>query len=293
MFCLGQTILLLLAVSAISAEPRRRRLKEDLICEAQGKLNSEVKELRREVMLLQEEQQTLNEEMKLLREEIRRSQDYIHATFPEDCSDAKRRGIQRTGPVMVAPPGLDPKMVRCERDDWTVILRRENCGFRENFNRTWEEYARGFGDVNLEYWIGNEVLHSLTKSRPYQFMVEMEDHEGVRTWGRWNHFKVHSREDHYRLEIRDKEEGNATDAMSYHNDRTFTTYDNMLNNTLNCAMEYGGGWWFHRCFRAFPTGVGLHPGTYHEHAFHWDFYEKTHLALKSLLIMIRPGPDVC
>lgn len=41
---------------------------------------------------------------------------------------------------------------------WTVIQRR---GFgpygtsrQMNFNRTWEEYAKGFGNVSIDYWFG-------------------------------------------------------------------------------------------------------------------------------------------
>ena len=32
----------------------------------------------------------------------------------------------------------------------------------ENFDRSWEEYKNGFGDVNKEFWIGNQNLHRFT-----------------------------------------------------------------------------------------------------------------------------------
>ena len=33
----------------------------------------------------------------------------------------------------------------------------------ENFDRSWDEYKMGFGDVKNEFWIGNENLHLFTK----------------------------------------------------------------------------------------------------------------------------------
>ena len=43
---------------------------------------------------------------------------------------------------------------------WTVIQRRGGPSPGQiNFNRTWEEYARGFGDLNGEFWLGNEWIH--------------------------------------------------------------------------------------------------------------------------------------
>ena len=31
-----------------------------------------------------------------------------------------------------------------------------------NFNRSWADYKEGFGSLNGEFWLGNEVLHKLT-----------------------------------------------------------------------------------------------------------------------------------
>ncbi|KAI8495050.1 Fibrinogen- domains (FReDs) [Branchiostoma belcheri] len=48
---------------------------------------------------------------------------------------------------------------------WTVIQRRLDGSVL--FNRTSEEYKRGFGNKNGEYWLGNENIHLLTNQKAY------------------------------------------------------------------------------------------------------------------------------
>ena len=43
---------------------------------------------------------------------------------------------------------------------WTVIQRRGGFyGERANFTQSWDNYANGFGDLNREFWLGNQVVH--------------------------------------------------------------------------------------------------------------------------------------
>lgn len=42
---------------------------------------------------------------------------------------------------------------------WTVIQRRELLDLQENFNRSWNEYKNGFGDLSYEFWFGNNFIH--------------------------------------------------------------------------------------------------------------------------------------
>ena len=32
------------------------------------------------------------------------------------------------------------------------------------FNKGWEEYKNGFGEIGSDYWIGLEILHNITSS---------------------------------------------------------------------------------------------------------------------------------
>ncbi|KAL1403003.1 hypothetical protein pipiens_000931, partial [Culex pipiens pipiens] len=52
--------------------------------------------------------------------------------------------------------------------------------------------------------------------------------------------------------------GNASDAMSYHNDQDFSTFDranDKSNGSFACALTYGSGWWFNSCAESNLNGV--------------------------------------
>ena len=60
-----------------------------------------------------------------------------------------------------------------------VIQRRGNFGEpRENFTRSWEEYKQGFGDLEQEFWWGNDKISRLTREKPMMMRVELEAHDG-------------------------------------------------------------------------------------------------------------------
>jgi len=56
---------------------------------------------------------------------------------------------------------------------WTVIQRRQDGSV--DFNRTWNEYKEGFGDLNGEFWLGNENIHKMTSQGDYSLRIDLED----------------------------------------------------------------------------------------------------------------------
>ena len=63
---------------------------------------------------------------------------------------------------------------------WTVIQRR---GPYESpvdfFNRGWNEYHRGFGDEEGEFWLGLAAIQMMMAVEKHELLVELRDEQGT------------------------------------------------------------------------------------------------------------------
>lgn len=130
---------------------------------------------------------------------------------------------------------------------WTVIQNRGSYKQQENFNRSWSDYRNGFGYLHRDFWFGNEFIHRLVYSEDYELRIELEDFNGTKAWAEYATFRIDSEQYNYNLLIAGYQ-GTVADAMQYHNDKDFSTYDRRNDRTVDaccsCAMGYGSGWWF-------------------------------------------------
>lgn len=128
---------------------------------------------------------------------------------------------------------------------WTVIQRRFINDQQENFNRSWMDYRLGFGELDAEFWFGNDFIHKLTSDEDVELRIILEDITGIELWAQYSTFKVDSEEYNYNLII-DGYKGTIPDGFLHHNDQEFSTYDrqNDNNDGISCATAYGSGWWF-------------------------------------------------
>lgn len=133
---------------------------------------------------------------------------------------------------------------------WTVIQQRVPYHDQENFNRSWVDYRNGFGQLHRDFWFGNEFIHRLVYHEDYELRVELEDFNGTKAWAEYGIFRIDAESFNYNLLIDEyrSESSNAGDALAYHNDNDFSTYDRRNDKTIDaccpCAMGYGSGWWF-------------------------------------------------
>ena len=164
---------------------------------------------------------------------------------------------------------LPVMQARCDMEadsgGWTVILRRKsNVSPQVNFTRNWKEYENGFGDLNTEFWYGLRNMHCLTSRDTMQLRVELNHSNGTGLTWTYHHFRVDGPENEYRLHI-GKGEGpsGAQDAMTIHNEKPFSTFDNDNDDSSNnCAHSWKGGWWFRSCYHSFLTGPHMARDTY-------------------------------
>ena len=142
-----------------------------------------------------------------------------------------------------------------------MVFQRRMDG-TEDFYRGWNDYVKGFGDFNGEFWLGLNKIHRLTQAANTTLRVDLADFEGETRYAKYTMFQVLDSSTKYQLNIGGYS-GDAGDSMipsDYgHNGTKFTTkdQDNNLKSSLNCAEQYKGGWWYSNCHRANLNGLYL------------------------------------
>ena len=134
-----------------------------------------------------------------------------------------------------------------------MFQRRRNG--QENFNRNWEEYKDGFGNLKREFWLGNEKIHCLTFATcRAELRIDMGDNTGRKAHAIYDYFAIESERTKYKLRL-GAYTGTASDEMkgacSPAGNLTgmlFTTRDRDNDRSPgNCANLYSQGWWFNHC----------------------------------------------
>ncbi|XP_065219440.1 protein scabrous-like [Planococcus citri] len=184
--------------------------------------------------------------------------------LPKDCSHVNGG----SGLYMISVDDGSPILVYCEKRtvkaDSTaiataqtsssskayIVIQRRTTG-EINFNRNWQEYAHGFGNLRGEFWLGNEIIHRLTSANDTGLRIEFEDAKGEQWFAEYDTFSVASRHQDYKLHVQGFS-GTATNAFQHHDGMSFSTADSDhdTSNNTNCAADYESGWWYSRCHRA-------------------------------------------
>ena len=64
--------------------------------------------------------------------------------------------------------------VKCDQYGWATFQARGQFGNSIHyFNRSFEEYRNGFGELDKEFWLGLDVLHAMTDWRPYNLKISL------------------------------------------------------------------------------------------------------------------------
>lgn len=213
----------------------------------------------------------------------------------QDCFQVRRAGHSTSGMYLLQAEGTDRLIqVWCEQrldnGGWTVLQRRKDGSV--NFFRNWENYKKGFGNIDSEYWLGLENIHILAKQGDYRLMVELEDWERKKVYAEYSSFRLESESEGYRLRL-GTYQGNAGDSLSSHNGKPFTTLDRDKDAFTggNCAHFHKGGWWYNACGQTNLNGVWYPGGVYRskfQDGIFWADYGGGFYSLKSVRMMIRP-----
>ncbi|XP_068201987.1 ficolin-2-like isoform X2 [Palaemon carinicauda] len=181
---------------------------------------------------------------------------------PADCADYLLVGAHKSGLYDIYPFKCRcsaPIKVWCDMETdgggWTVILNRRYSSNPVNFTQPWEKYKTGFGNASTEYWIGNEILHTMTNTRTYSLRFDFEQTQGNSRWAEWPLFSVANEGNRYKLDVPGFQAFSMTDnCLSQHHGKYFSTYDyDNDGNTRNCAETKMSGFWYHNCATMDPT----------------------------------------
>ncbi|XP_061167819.1 fibroleukin-like [Saccostrea echinata] len=191
--------------------------------------------------------------------------------FPTDCKDLFDNGQSYSGVYEIYPycTASHPVRVYCDMETmnggWTAIQKRVLGSV--SFNRNWEEYKNGFGAPEHDFWIGNEVIHQLTKGNNSYLYVSITHQDGRRLYELYERFSVLSETEKYRLFLAGNATGtlgdqmlNTSDSISDLSGMYFSTLDRDNDGWIegDCSADHGGGgWWFNECYLAFLNGPWL------------------------------------
>ncbi|KAL0962990.1 hypothetical protein UPYG_G00348080 [Umbra pygmaea] len=227
-----------------------------------------------------------------------------------DCTQIKTRLPQATsGVYVIQPAGVKyPFKVYCEMlvdGGWTVFQRR--TGPEVLFDKKWNQYKQGFGNLKKDHWLGLKHIYALTKGRKKNstLRVDLWDFEGGTAFAEYSDFRLGNEGEAYKLHI-GAYRGNAGDAIrgTYagidQNGFGFSTSDKDNDGCSpcifgdiaqnDCSFSNGGGWWFSKCGSADLNG-DWHPAgnnIFWSSGIHWKTWKgPAPYSAKASRMMIR------
>ena len=135
-----------------------------------------------------------------------------------------------------------------QEDGWFIIQRRVDDSV--SFERSWDEYVDGFGDVDGNFWLGLEAVHDLTTACPMKLQIDVVPFDIPAVSIPYQQFHVGDAASQYLLTVNSDTPGENLlfTSMNHHSGKEFSTYDNDNDDhSDSCAVGYRAGWWFGGC----------------------------------------------
>ncbi|XP_072017684.1 ficolin-2-like [Amphiura filiformis] len=220
---------------------------------------------------------------------------------PQDCYEIlttygrNTSGIYWIYPIVSGTSTPTSMQVWCDMGTggggWTVFQRRVDGS--EDFYRNWADYKAGFGNLAVEYWLGNDKIYALVNNgKTYQLRIDLND--GLEwKYDLYASFVISDEAADYTLTLGAYIGGEAGDAFMAHNSHAFSTYD--ADNDISaskCAVTHKGGWWYTSCYRANLNGLylnGSYPSSNYEGITYITWKGFTY-SLAVTEMKVRPAP---
>ncbi|XP_062571226.1 microfibril-associated glycoprotein 4-like [Saccostrea cucullata] len=222
---------------------------------------------------------------------------YLNNVIIIDCKDLQADGYFNSGVYEIYPSGTitSPVQAYCDMTKmgggWTAIQKRITGSL--SFDRTWTEYKNGFGSPEQDVWIGNDVIHQLTKENPSSLYVSISLQNGTTLYEMYDGFSVSDEAGKYQLFLAGPATRTLGDSMLDTGDSNrdlsgmyFSTPDRDNDRySANCAdLSYiRGGWWFNYCGFAHLNGL------WSSESWRWPWYRTVMvgISVNGTTMMIR------
>ncbi|XP_022802648.1 angiopoietin-related protein 7-like [Stylophora pistillata] len=192
----------------------------------------------------------------------------------KSCAELYKSGQRISGVYTIDPDGSGAFNVYCDQKTagggWVVIQKR--LGGSVDFNRTWNDYKHGFGNLVGEFWLGLDKIQRLTRNETYnKLRVDLGVTTGKTVHAEYGWFGIGNEMAKYQLHISNfTSETVSSDSLSPHKDFDFGTWDKY---SADCAPKTGGGWWHgNSCDQAISSNLnGIYPrcGSEAKADIHW------------------------
>ena len=124
------------------------------------------------------------------------------STAKKNCAELYKSGEKISGVYTIDPDGSGAFDVFCDQKTdgggWTVFQKRLDGSV--DFYRGWNDYKRGFGNLNGEFWLGLDKIHRLNKTKN-KLRVDLEDTTGQTVYAEYDMFAVTSESTKYQLSL--------------------------------------------------------------------------------------------
>ena len=209
----------------------------------------------------------------------------------ENCDAWRRNGYTRSGVYAINPDVGVPFNVYCDMTTagggWTIIQRRVNGNV--DFFRNWVDYKNGFGNLEEEFWLGNDKIHRLTKQKDMKIRFDLEDVEEEKAFAEYDTFYIDGEDKQYMAHVTGYS-GTAGDSFKA-NGRKFSTKDKDYDTwpAKSCAAEYQGAWWYWKCHQSNFNGKYLN-GQHKSFAngVNWYHFKGYQNSLKKTEMKLKP-----
>ena len=92
----------------------------------------------------------------------------------KNCAELYKAGKRISGVYTINPDNVGAFDVYCDQKTagggWTVFQKRLDGSV--DFYRGWEDYKRGFGNLNGEFWLGLDKIHRLSKEAGFMLILK-------------------------------------------------------------------------------------------------------------------------